>query len=588
MPPKPKKRRTSARAATVEATWVGASLGTLNGDTYYGSATVGSPSIQVDQHAVVALGVEGATEEEPTLAFVNLFWETTDEQKRMEVRYLKYTHSLPTALKKQAKLSTTRDALAVVETTNIDELPVTAILRVVDMTPFTCTQLYSTLTNSLTQLPAPSREALVSRSYVYSHRLKQKGLSQGPEASAATASDDTEQQLQIACDQLQLSSIPEKLIGREDERQQIYRTLHSAIQDGHGDPIYISGLPGMGKTATVKEIIGSLERLRDAQELPDFAWIEVNGLHMPKPDLAYSIIWKALEKHQFAAKSFNPKKARECLHALFSKASAARPALVLLLDEMDFMLAGKNTVLYNLLEWQSMATSKLVLVGIANIMDLPERLPPKLRSRFGVHRIAFRSYTHTQIEAIVTQRLSTLRVFEPGAVNLVAKTLAHQSGDIRKALMVCKAAAERTLRRFQETKTDGVVTARDVEAAQLSMSQSPLTLRLKHCSSIECVFLLALYRELKLHGGASGEVSSALFEAVATRVETLCRTAGLSRIPTYKELQAVCDELCRSDVLRVLKSPGTVDNPNLSLTFSHEELQDAFGNHPIGRTMLWT
>ncbi|EQC36543.1 hypothetical protein SDRG_05992 [Saprolegnia diclina VS20] len=585
MPPKSKKRRVAA----AEDAWVGAPLGTINGETYYASALVNTQSgdvVQVDQHMVVV--VAGGSEARPTLALVNLFWEDPAGAKGMEVRYLMYTHKLPAALKKQAKLKTTNDPFAVVETTDVDELPLADIVRLVDMADYACTQLYSTLTSSLTQLPSLSLEARASRAYVYSHRLKQKGLPQPHDVlrghrTEMTALDDTEQQLQSACDQLQLSSIPEKLIGREDERRQIYRTVHSAIQDGHGDPIYISGLPGMGKTATVKEIIGSLEKLRDAQKLPDFSWIEVNGLHMPKPDLAYSIIWKALEKHQFAAKSFNPKRARECLHALFSKASAGRPALVLLLDEMDFMLAGKNTVLYNLLEWQSMATSKLVLVGIANIMDLPERLPPKLRSRFGAHRIAFRSYTHTQIEAIVTQRLSTLHVFEPGAVDLVAKTLAHQSGDIRKALMVCKAAAEATLRRYQETKTHGIVTAKDVEGAQLSMSQSPLTMRLKHCSVIECVFLLALYRELKMHS-----VSSAHFEAVTTRVETLSKTAGLPRIPSYKDLQLVCEELCRSDVLRVLKGQGTLANPALSLTFSHEELQDAFGNHPIGRAMLWT
>ncbi|KAF0776157.1 hypothetical protein AaE_000143 [Aphanomyces astaci] len=42
----------------------------------------------------------------------------------------------------------------------------------------------------------------------------------------------------------------------------------------------------MGKTATVKEILRTLERERDAQAIPPFTWIEVNGLHMPKPDQA--------------------------------------------------------------------------------------------------------------------------------------------------------------------------------------------------------------------------------------------------------------------------------------------------------------
>ncbi|OQS04944.1 origin recognition complex subunit [Thraustotheca clavata] len=584
MPPKSKKRRI-AKQMHVEITWKGDSLGTINGETYFTSACIdryNGESLRLKQHDVIAVNDRDAAKKQPNLALINLFWEKQDGSKWMEIRYFMNAHELPPSLKKKAKIRATKDDKFIVETTTIDELPIAEALYVESLEEFTCNMLYSTLTSSLTQLEQ-NDDGRASRSFVYSHRLKLKSFQNSESNKMAIAPEDIEQQLQTACDQLQLSSIPEKLIGREDERRQIYRTVHDAIQDGRGDPVYISGLPGMGKTATVKEIIGSLERLRDKQQLPDFAWIEVNGLHMPKPDMAYSIIWKALEKHQFSSKTFNPKKARECLHALFSKSSASRPVLVLLLDEMDFMLAGKNTVLYNLLEWQSMATSKLVLIGIANIMDLPERLPPKLRSRFGVHRIAFRSYTHVQIEAILTQRLSSLRVFEPHAIDLVAKSLAHQSGDIRKALMVCKAAAENALRRYLETKTNGIVTAKDVEIAQTSMSQSPLTLRLKHCSSIECIFLLALYRELKMHG-----VSSAFFDAIATRVETLGKTAGLTRIPTYKELEHVREELCRSDILRVLKQGTTPSNPNLSLTFSHEELQDAFGNHPIGRTMLWT
>lgn len=35
-------------------------------------------------------------------------------------------------------------------------------------------------------------------------------------------------------------------------------------------------------------------------------------------------------------------------------------------------------VLYNLFEWPTRANSRLVVVGIANTMDLPERLLPKV------------------------------------------------------------------------------------------------------------------------------------------------------------------------------------------------------------------
>lgn len=103
--------------------------------------------------------------------------------------------------------------------------------------------------------------------------------------------------LQRASEELQLSSLPKVMTGRDHERSEIYNALRSSIQAQRaGGPIYISGLPGVGKTSIVKEIIQSLERQRAAGTLPRFVWIEVNGLHIPKPDVAYSVIWKALQE----------------------------------------------------------------------------------------------------------------------------------------------------------------------------------------------------------------------------------------------------------------------------------------------------
>jgi origin recognition complex subunit 1 len=99
------------------------------------------------------------------------------------------------------------------------------------------------------------------------------------------------------------------MLGREEERLQIYTTLRSSVKEGGlGNPIYISGLPGMGKTSTIKEIIRSLESERDNGLIPEFVWIEVNGLNMPKPELAYSIIAKALYRESEKVKHIS------CLH----------------------------------------------------------------------------------------------------------------------------------------------------------------------------------------------------------------------------------------------------------------------------------
>uniref|UniRef100_M4C5D2 Origin recognition complex subunit 1 n=1 Tax=Hyaloperonospora arabidopsidis (strain Emoy2) TaxID=559515 RepID=M4C5D2_HYAAE len=347
-----------------------------------------------------------------------------------------------------------------------------------------------------------------------SPRLKRARHSIDNESDHATdslspAASSAVKKLQRACQALQLSSLPRVMTGREDERDEIYTALHSSIEhQSAGGPIYISGLPGAGKTSIVKEVIHTLESQRDAGHLCSFAWVEVNGLQMPRPDVAYSILWKALQppeeegdehKSHVVPRSISAARLCEILQHEFYTASPARPMLLVLLDEMDFMLAGKNQVLYNLLEWQTSATAKLVIVGIANTMDLPERLPSKIRSRLGGHRITFPAYTRAQLEKIIHQRLLQLDIFSDEAIQLCAKSLAHQSGDVRQALSLCRKAAEVCLHRLttlvectttagEGSRSELFVTGEDLHEAQQAVAMSAPMSRLRACSKFECTF----------------------------------------------------------------------------------------------------
>lgn len=54
------------------------------------------------------------------------------------------------------------------------------------------------------------------------------------------------------------------------------------------------------------------------------------------------------------------------------------------MDELDLLVTKKQTVMYNFFDWPSRPLSKLIVVAIANTMDLPERLMSnKIASRMG-------------------------------------------------------------------------------------------------------------------------------------------------------------------------------------------------------------
>jgi Cdc6-like AAA superfamily ATPase len=111
-------------------------------------------------------------------------------------------------------------------------------------------------------------------------------------------------------------------------------------------------------------------------------------------------------------------------------------------DELDLLVTKKQTVLYNLFDWPTHRHSRLVVIGIANTMDLPERMLPRVHSRLGLRRLDFRPYTSAQIQAIVHSRLEGVAAYDPASVQLCSHKVAGATGDVRKALEICRRAAE--------------------------------------------------------------------------------------------------------------------------------------------------
>lgn len=51
--------------------------------------------------------------------------------------------------------------------------------------------------------------------------------------------------------------------------------------------MYISGVPGTGKTATVHEVIRCLQQAAENDELPPFQFVEINGMKLTDPHQTY-------------------------------------------------------------------------------------------------------------------------------------------------------------------------------------------------------------------------------------------------------------------------------------------------------------
>ena len=57
---------------------------------------------------------------------------------------------------------------------------------------------------------------------------------------------------------------------------------------------------------------------------------------------------------------------------------------VVLMDELDQLMTTKQDVVYNFFNWPTLVNSKLIVLAVANTMDLPERvMTGRVRSRLG-------------------------------------------------------------------------------------------------------------------------------------------------------------------------------------------------------------
>lgn len=174
----------------------------------------------------------------------------------------------------------------------------------------------------------------------------------------------------------------------------------------------------LGKTATVTQVIKTIQKESKPMRLPAFDYVDINGMRLTEPRQAYVQIYR-----QLTGKTLAWAQARDLLESRFTAASkkANRPT-ILLVDELDIICNRKQDVVYNLFDWTIRKGSRLIAITIANTMDLPERvLKLKVASRLGLTRITFQPYSFKQLQEVVMTRLAGSKCFMADAVQLVAR-----------------------------------------------------------------------------------------------------------------------------------------------------------------------
>lgn len=225
------------------------------------------------------------------------------------------------------------------------------------------------------------------------------------------------------------------LPGREAQLEELREFFISHLDSQTSGSLYVSGQPGTGKTACLSLLLRAPEFAERLQR------VYINCTSIASVGAVYKKLCMELKLKPAGRTE------RDHLEAIQHHLRKAKRMLLLVLDEIDQLCTTRQEVLYTIFEWPALPGARILLVGIANSLDLTDRALMRLNARCELkpRLMHFPPYTKPQIVEIFKSRLAeaqVLDVFPPVTLHLLAAKVSAVSGDVRRALDIGRRVVE--------------------------------------------------------------------------------------------------------------------------------------------------
>lgn len=340
----------------------------------------------------------------------------------------------------------------------------------------------------------------------------------------------------------------------------------------------------------------------------DFDFVEINGMRLSDPGQAYSVLASAILAASQGKKMMSGPVALKRLEAHFKaqqeKKIAGRPCVVLL-DELDLLLKKKQSMLYHFFEWPHWHNSQLIVITIANTMDLPERfLSNRISSRLGLTRYNFKPYDFNSLANIIEHQLKDyVHLLGKDAIQLCARKVAAVSGDARRAVNFAKRAVDyfrsnsqtellrRTTGKVVESVTPGTeLTAVNLRLMDLvlrdALTSTPVQVisQLPQHQKFMLLSVILARRSIEGEAGLRGETRiiggstnsatiSPSLDRVMDRHFQLCRTHQLQPTPSLQDVYCMLDALEAARLLRIVRFREAGPEAAVQLLIHEEDIK---------------
>ena len=305
---------------------------------------------------------------------------------------------------------------------------------------------------------------------------------------------------------------------RKIEQDQIYEYIKKGLQtNGNYSSLYIAGMPGTGKTASVKTIVNILEsELKEAENkrngktlgqngINPFNKLFLSGIEYPNISNVFKVIYRfifAQEKGRLDVKNCIQKLNdfflnRKKYNNNKTLNDPSNRHILLIIDEIDILTNFSQNLLYNIFNWTTYDYSKLIVISISNTLDFPNRLFPKIKSRMGNNVIMFKPYNKDELRIIIQERGIDLNLFSEDAIRLSCVKVAAINGDLRRIFKILKRAKEINTASNYMKKNKELVSKYDILNAWDELFNSKVSSVIKSLHIFEKIIIATILSKIK-------------------------------------------------------------------------------------------
>jgi cell division control protein 6 len=335
------------------------------------------------------------------------------------------------------------------------------------------------------------------------------------------------------------SHIPEKLLHREDQIDQLASILAIALKGERPSNVLIFGKTGTGKTATVRYIGNEMRKLESNVE-----YIYMNCELVDTPYGIIQNIGNLFGKGVDERIPFTGLSMQKIYAMLKERLDTENRVVILILDEIDKLVKKSgDDVIYHLSEInEELGKAKISLVGISNDLNFLDYLDHRVRSRLGSEQLVFPPYNAEQLKEILwlrARKAFSKDAIDDTVISLCAALAAQEHGDARRALDLLRVAGE-----LADRAREKVISSAHVYKAKNKIESDCIVEAVKSLPTQSKLVLLGimLNSEAGNRKMTSGEVYNAYLD--------LCKRVGLNPLTQRR----VADLISELDMLGLINA----------------------------------